>query len=214
MAKLHYYNLSLKILEEVKTKKQKPRILLHACCGPCSAFPLEFLCPYFDVTLYYQNSNIYPESEFQRRKEELIRFLQAFERDYHYHVDCIFPPYDEENYSKRLAPYAYLPEGSERCFHCYRFRMEEGYDYAEQHGFAYFATIMTISTQKNSFVLNQIGEELEKNHPHCRYFYSDFKKKKGADRARELTSFYQLYRQNYCGCRYSYAEKEAKMKQK
>lgn len=214
MEKLHYYNLSLKILDEIRASGQKPRILLHACCGPCSTFPLEFLCPYFHVTLYYQNSNIFPANEYQRRKEELIRFLQAFEANSHYHVDCIFPLYDEESYSKKLAPYAHLPEGSERCFHCYRFRMEEGYHYAEQHGFDYFATIMTISAQKNSIVLNRIGAELERQHARCRYFYSDFKKKKGADRARELTASYHLYRQDYCGCRYSYAEKQARMKQK
>lgn len=214
MEKLHYYNESLKILDELSLLTKKPTLLMHACCAPCSCFPLTFLCPHFNVTIFYNNSNIYPTAEYERRRDELKKFLEEFERDYHYHVDLIIPPYDEESYAQKLRPLAHLKEGTERCFYCYRLRMEEAYDYAERNGFDFFTTVMTISSQKNSLKLNEIGEELEKNHPHCRYFYSDFKKKKGADKGREIRNFYQLYQQQYCGCRYSFAEYKERIRMK
>lgn len=215
MEKLHYYNESLKILDEISSSfSHKPTLLLHACCAPCSCFPLTFLCPHFDVTIFFNNSNIFPSTEYERRKDELIKFLHDFERDYHYHVELIITPYDEENYAQKLRPLARLKEGTERCFFCYRLRMEEAYDYAERNGFDFFTTVMTISSQKNALKLNEIGKELEEKHTHCRYFFSDFKKKKGADKGREIRNFYQLYQQQYCGCRYSYAEYKERLQLK
>lgn len=81
---------------------------MHACCAPCSCFPLTFLCPHFNVTIFYNNSNIYPTAEYERRRDELKKFLEEFERDYHYHVDLIIPPYDEESYAQKLRPLAHL----------------------------------------------------------------------------------------------------------
>jgi predicted adenine nucleotide alpha hydrolase (AANH) superfamily ATPase len=91
-AYMNYYLMSLKELEALP-KDPKPRLLLHACCGPCSTFPLTFLCSHFDVTIYYNNSNIYPEAEYLRRLEELKKFLGYFERDYGFSVKLIVPPY-------------------------------------------------------------------------------------------------------------------------
>ena len=76
--KVDYYQLSRQIINEVDSLKEKPRLLLHACCCPCSTFPLVDLCPHFNVTIYYNNSNIYPESEYYRRLEELKKFLEYF----------------------------------------------------------------------------------------------------------------------------------------
>ena len=113
-----YTNYYLESLQELDAlpKENKPRLLLHACCGPCSCFPLTFLCPHFEVTIYFNNSNIYPQTEYERRLGELKKFLGYFERDYGYHVNLIVTSYDNENYNKDLEPYAALPEGQERCF--------------------------------------------------------------------------------------------------
>ena len=86
--------------------------------------------------------------------------------------------------------------------------MDEAYAYAEKNHFDYFTTVMTISRQKNSEVLNEIGEKLSRKYPNTRYFFSDFKKKKGMDRSVELSSQYGLYKQNYCGCIYSYNKRK------
>jgi predicted adenine nucleotide alpha hydrolase (AANH) superfamily ATPase len=212
-AYINYYKISLKELETLPVSP-KPTLLLHACCGPCSCFPLTFLCPHFQVTIYYNNSNIYPESEYTRRLEELKKFLLYFKRDYGYDVALVVPPYDNETYNLDLEPYASLPEGQKRCWICYRKRMKEAYDYGEKEGFDYFTTVMTISRQKDSQVLNQIGKELEAEHTKTKYFYSDFKKNKGIDIGQEMRKHYDLYSQLYCGCKYTYAKGLLKAKEK
>lgn len=194
----------MQILDEIKKMPAKPKLLLHACCGPCSTFPLTFLCPHFDVTIFFNNSNIYPGDEYYRRLNELKRFLGLFERDYGYHVDVVEVPYDNENYMKDLEPYKDQPEGQERCFICYEKRMDQAFAYADSHGFDYFTTVMTISRQKNSQKLNEIGKKISEKYKNTQYFFSDFKKNKGIDEAREMRIKYELYQQLYCGCKYTY----------
>ncbi|MCI2111020.1 MAG: epoxyqueuosine reductase QueH [Bacilli bacterium] len=210
---INYYKKSLEIIASLPNDK-KPSLLLHACCGPCSCFPLAFLCPHFDVTVFFNNSNIYPQSEYLRRLDELRKFLGFFKRDYGYDVKLIVTPYDNEGYNKDLQPFASLPEGQERCFICYRKRMGEAYDFAEKNGYGFFSTVMTISRQKDSQVLNRIGAELEATHQRTRYFYSDYKKNKGIDVGREMRIHYGLYNQLYCGCKYTYAKGLLKAKEK
>jgi epoxyqueuosine reductase len=210
---VNYYQESLKELECLPSGK-RPTLLLHACCGPCSCFPLTFLCPHFDVTIFFNNSNIYPEAEYTRRLNELKKFLVYFKRDYGYDVKLIITPYDNETYNLSLASFAEEAEGGERCRICYRKRMKEAYDFAEGNGYDYFTTVMTISRQKDSEILNAIGHDLEVEHHKTRYFYSDFKKNKGIDVAREMRLHYDLYNQLYCGCKYTYAKGLQKAKEK
>jgi len=162
-----------------------------------------FLSPYFKITIYFNNSNIYPKEEYEHRLHELQRYLASFKDDFGYDISLIVAPYDNKNYMLDLYPYRDEKEGYHRCQICYKKRMSEAYDYAEDNHYDYFTTVMSISAQKNSQILNQIGFELSKNHPHCAYFYSDFKKNKGIDVSRLLVNKYNLYRQNYCGCVYS-----------
>ena len=201
--KTNYYLISLEELKNLRTDA-KPKLLLHACCGPCSCFPLVFLCPHFDVTIFFNNSNIYPEEEYTRRLEELKKLLGFYKRDYGYEVNLIVRPYNNLEYMKDLLPYKDLREGGTRCQLCYEKRMSEAYDYAEENGFDYFTTVMTISRQKDSQIMNSIGKKLEAKHSKCKYFYSDFKKNAGIDKARELRLHYELYNQQYCGCQISY----------
>ena len=202
--KVNYYKKSQQILDEIKKSPAKPRLLLHACCGPCSTFPLTFLCPYFDVTIFFNNSNIYPSDEYYRRLNELKKFLTYFERDYGYHVEVVEVPYNNEEYMEDLEPYKNQAEGQTRCFICYEKRMDQAFAYADSHGFDYFTTVMTISRQKNSQKLNEIGKKISEKYKNTKYFYSDFKKNKGIDEAREMRIKYELYQQLYCGCKYTY----------
>ena len=205
--KVNYY---LRSLEEIaKLERQaKPRLLLHVCCAPCSTYTLTFLCPHFDVTIYYNNSNIYPKSEYDKRLSELESFLINFEQKEGFCVSLIVPPYDNDQYNIDLEPYADMPEGSKRCFICYEKRMDEAYVFADKNGFDYIATAMTISRQKNSQVLNEIGERLSHKYVKTKYFYSDFKKNKGIDIARLMRDEYGLYQQTYCGCKYTFYKKK------
>ena len=199
MDKINYYLVSL---EELKEIKGRPSMLLHACCGPCSTFPLTFLCPHFDVTIYYNNSNIFPEQEYSRRLEELKKFLEYFKRDYGYNVKLIIPKYDNKEYNQFLSKYEGEKEGGERCFACYDMRLRETAKQAALHGFDYFTTTLTISPLKNSVKINQIGQSIGQEYG-VNYLLSDFKKKEGYKRSIQLSKEYGLYRQNYCGCVFS-----------
>lgn len=206
--KIDYYHMSLEELERLNRTTQKPSFLLHACCAPCSTYTLRFLCPHFDVTIYYNNSNIYPIEEYEKRLNELKKFLVDFKIKEGYEVRFVVPKYDNDQYNIDLEPFADQSEGLQRCLICYEKRMASAYDYAEQNGFEYFATAMSISRQKNSQILNAIGRKLELLHPNTKYFYSDFKKAKGIDIAREMRDDYGLYQQTYCGCKYTFLKKK------
>lgn len=206
LTKTNFYKKSLSEIDKIHKGNKKPTLLLHGCCGPCSCWPLLFLCPHFNVTIMYNNSNIYPEEEYNKRYEELIKLLDFIKKDYGYDVGLVKTPYDNEEYDKELAPYKDLKEGGVRCIICYRKRMKEAFDYAEEHNFDYFTTVMTISRQKNSKILNVMGKGLETTHKRTKYFYSDFKKDGGIGKGQELRDKYGLYQQLCCGCKYTYQD--------
>ena len=209
--RINYYDKSMQIIKNIHDLPQKPKLLLHACCGSCSCFPLTFLCPIFDVTIYFNNSNIYPESEYARRLEELKKLLGYYKRDFGFDVKIVETKYDNDSFNVDLEPYKDLPEGQERCFICFEKRMDDAFKYADEHGFDYFTTVMTISRQKNSQKLNEIGEKLSSKYKNTRYFYSDFKKKDGALFGIQLKNKYDLYQQVYCGCKYTYEKMQRKL---
>lgn len=204
--KVNYYQQSLNEIDEIKRKGYRPKLLLHACCAPCATFPLEFLSEVFNCTLLYNNSNIYPSDEYNRRLNELKNYLEKINSTNSHPIQLVEVPYNNEEYTKKLEPLKDYPEGSMRCITCYTLRMHEAYQYAANHQFDYFTTVMTISRQKDSQKLNEIGSKLQAQFPTVKYFYSDFKKKQGIDRGRELSMQYNLYRQQYCGCIFSYQE--------
>lgn len=212
--RINYYKKSLQILDNLDKTQGKPKLLLHACCGPCSTFPLTFLCPHFDVTIFFNNSNIYPNEEYYRRLNELKKLLEYYKRDYGFEVGLIETKYDNDAYNVDLEPYKDLPEGQIRCFICYEKRMDEAFNYADKNGFDYFTTVMSISRQKSSQKMNEIGEKLQQKYKNTKYFFSDFKKNRGIDIGRELKIKYNLYQQLYCGCKYTYEKGLAKEKEK
>lgn len=213
---MNYYELGKLDLAEVKKKNQelgrKQCLLIHACCAPCSTFPLEYLHDYFEITLYYTNSNIYPEQEYQIRLQELEKYVNTVNEWEGYDVKLIVPAYDNVEYTKWLSPRKEQKEGSEACFACYKRRMEDTFEYAQAYGYDYASTVMSISRQKNSQVLNQVGEELAKKYPDVHFLHADFKKKGGQDRRDYLSR--DMYKQQYCGCVFSYNEYKEREKKK
>ena len=210
--------------------KQKPALLLHACCAPCSSYTLEYLHRFFEITIFYYNPNIHPQNEFARRLDELKNFLPKFSADA-----------DAENFN--LVEAEYFPqeffdavqaerdnlqnerERGERCRRCYKLRMERAFDFAQKNKFDFFTTTLSISPHKDAQKINEIGAELEKKNLEkiaqekmwaqgggknsatdfhdTKYLYADFKKQNGFKRSLELSKKYGLYRQDYCGCIYS-----------
>ena len=177
---------------------RKPRLLLHACCAPCSSYCLEYLKEHFDITLFFYNPNITDEEEFDKRYEELKRLTQEMALD----VDIVCPTYCKDEFSSKIKGYENCPEGGDRCSICYALRLAEACEYAEENGFEYFCSTLSISPYKNCEKLNNIGEALAKG-KRVKHLPNDFKKKGGYARSVELSKRYDLYRQNYCGCEYS-----------
>ena len=201
MANARNYQKELDRLIELNANEGKvPTLLLHACCAPCSSYVLEYLSQYFSITVLFYNPNITSPEEYHKRAEELFRLVS--ECDYVHPVTVKEGRYDPQAFFKIAKGLEDVAEGGERCFKCYRLRMEEAARAASEGGYDYFTTTLSISPLKNASKINEIGEELSAIYetPHLP---SDFKKKNGYKRSIELSAEHGLYRQNYCGCIYS-----------
>ena len=192
------------ILDQIKESRSKPSLLLHVCCAPCSSYVLEYLIPYFSITVFYYNPNIAPESEFLFRLEEERRLISELPGADGIRV--VAPPYDHDAFLRAARGLESEPERGERCTQCFRLRLGCAAAYAAQHHFDYYTTTLTISPLKNAALLNEIGVSEGEEHG-IRFLPSDFKKRNGFKRSTELSGQYHLYRQDYCGCEFSKAER-------
>ncbi len=204
MMKTNYHLLALEEIDKLQSQEKRAKLLIHTCCAICGCHPLRELSEVFDITVMFNNSNIYPMSEYERRKQELLHYIDHHNQHDSHPIQIVITPYDNENYTKHLAPFANEPERGKRCDLCYRKRMQEGFKYASEHHFDYYTTVMSISRQKDSQHLNQIGKDLQNQFPNVKYFFSDFKKDNGILKANEIAKAFNMYRQSYCGCIYSY----------
>ena len=198
------------IRQEIADGRPKPTLLLHVCCGPCSSAVIEQLSEVFQITLYYYNPNIYPQAEYERRRDELKAFISSFPAALE--INLVVPPYDAAEYYKAIdvehsPELKNQPEKQERCRRCYLLRMEKSYQYATDHNFDYITTALSISPHKDSNAINVFGIQLQKKYRieghGPRFLVADFKKKNGFKRSLELSREFDLYRQDYCGCVYS-----------
>lgn len=189
-----------KIIEQVQKENYVPTLFLHSCCAPCSSYVLEYLSRYFSITVFYYNPNIYPRQEYDKRVREIERLVE--EMEFIHPVKLVEGRYDPQEFFSMAKGLEDVPEGGERCFKCYRLRMEEAARLAEEGGYDYFTTTLSISPLKNAAKINEIGEELADIYQ-VSHLPSDFKKKNGYKRSIELSHEFGLYRQNYCGCVYS-----------
>lgn len=198
MQKVNYGKILDEKLSELQKSNRKPSLLLHACCAPCSSHTLMFIEKYFNITLYFCNPNISPESEFKYRLDELKRFVHETDIN----VPIIEEKYDPEIFYKLSKGLETLPERGERCQKCIAHRLEMTAQKALQLNFDYFTTTLTISPHKDCTFINECGAEISHKY-NVEYLYSDFKKHDGYKHSIELSRQYNLYRQNYCGCIYS-----------
>lgn len=203
--KINYQRVLDGTLKNLTGDGKIPSLLLHACCAPCSSYVLEYLSQYFDITVFYYNPNISPQEEYDKRVAELARLIK--EMPLAGNVKLQTGAYEPERFFAMAKGLEEVPEGGERCFACYRLRLTEAAKAAAEGGFDYFTTTLSISPLKNAEKLNEIGRELSDAYG-VAYLYSDFKKRNGYQRSVELSQEYRLYRQDYCGCVYSRAERE------
>lgn len=192
-----------RILGKVQEEERVPTLLLHSCCAPCSSYVLEYLSNYFEITVFYYNPNIFPESEYTKRILEQQTLIGQMETKYP--VSFAAGCYDRDRFYEIAKGLEQEKEGGERCRKCYELRLREAASMAAEGGFDYFTTTLSISPMKNAARLNEIGLSLEEEYP-VKYLVSDFKKKNGYKRSIELSREYGLYRQDYCGCEFSYRD--------
>lgn len=198
MNKINYQKETDSVIESLNGTV--PTLLLHSCCAPCSSYTLEYLSRYFSITVFYFNPNISPKAEFDKRFAEQKRLIEALPAENKISLICGDYNYDE--FLNIARGYESVPEGGERCFRCYRMRLEKTAELAKQKGFDYFCTTLSISPLKNSQKINKIGFDVAEKYG-VKWLPSDFKKREGYKRSIELSREYDLYRQNFCGCVFS-----------
>lgn len=189
-------NYDKKMMEILTNLEDKPNILLHSCCGPCSSACIERLSEFANITVLYYNPNIEPKEEYLKRKETQIKLLNILNIPY---MEC---EYDNEDFQELVKNNTNDLEGGARCSLCFTKRLTYTAKKAKENNFDYFATTLTVSPHKSSQVINELGESISKKE-NIKYLYADFKKREGYKRSIELSSKYNLYRQDYCGCIYS-----------
>lgn len=176
-------------------------MLLHTCCAPCSTATIERLATDYNITVLYYNPNIYPKEEYLKRKAEQIRYINILNQNglNICYEDC---DWDDQKFYDAVKGLESEKEGGARCAVCFALRLDYTAQKAKEKGFDIFATSLTVSPHKNAAVINKIGEDLSKKYG-IEYLVSDFKKKDGYKRSIELSKQNNIYRQNYCGCKYS-----------
>ena len=193
MQKVNYNIIMHKIISGLNCR---PQILLHSCCAPCSSAVLQKISQCFDVTVFYYNPNIFPEEEYNKRKEEQIRLCKILNIKF---LDC---DYNSADFFNNVTGLEELPEGGARCSVCFNVRLEETAKTASKIGYEFFGTTLTISPHKNADIINNIGFNLQDKYG-IEYLVADFKKENGYLNSINLSREYNLYRQDYCGCKFS-----------
>ena len=200
-----------KLISNLEKEGKVPRLLLHSCCAPCSSYVLEYLSDYFEITVFYYNPNIFPESEYTKRILEQQMLIQ--DMNVKHPVSFLAGSYERDKFYEIAAGLEHLKEGGERCFKCYELRLVEAARMAHEGEFDYFTTTLSISPMKNAEKLNEIGNKVGVKYG-VSYLQSDFKKKNGYKRSIELSKEFGLYRQDYCGCEFSFRDRQREKKEK
>lgn len=192
---------------------EKPSVLLHACCGPCSTSCVERLAPDYDLTVYYYNPNITDREEYYLRRDTLLQFLDSFNEEFreNFTVGYIEGAYEREKFLDRAASLADEPEGGKRCDLCFAMRLTETARKAAEMEMDYFTTTMSVSPHKNYEKIRELGLRLQEE-TGVRFLDIDFKKKNGFGRSVELSKKYGLYRQNFCGCDFARCSRNERQK--
>lgn len=191
------YDLELeRLIQKNALQNIRPKLLLHACCAPCSSYCIELLKNNFDITIFFYNPNMDTLEEYNKRAEEQKRFCALKG------VKCVIEDYEKQDFLNLAKGLENEKEGGFRCEKCFSLRLNETAKYATENGYDYFATTLTISPLKNSELVNRVGFEIE-SVVGAKYLPTDFKKRGGYIKSVELSKEYGLYRQNYCGCEFS-----------
>jgi predicted adenine nucleotide alpha hydrolase (AANH) superfamily ATPase len=201
--------------QDESLREDRPRVLLHSCCGPCSTTAVERLARAYQVTVFFFNPNITDEEEYKRRAQAQREFVDRYNASSSSldRIHLVLGPYEPNAFLNRIKGYEDEPEGGARCTICFLMRMEKACEYALMHGIEAFTTSLSVSPHKDINVISKIGKDLSLKYG-VTFLAEDFKKQNGFVRSVELAKTYELYRQDYCGCIFSKMEREAQREEK
>ncbi len=175
-------------------------LLLHACCAPCASQAIHRLGGHFALTVYYDNPNIWPQAEYEARRAAFGPLLQQAPAAHPLRfLEGAYEPAFFETLAEGLAG---QPEGGARCTLCFSLRLGRAAKQAAELGMPVFTTALTVGPRKNAAPICEIGAALGQEQG-VHFLPADFKKKGGYQDSILLSRAYGLYRQHYCGCRYS-----------
>lgn len=212
--KVNYDRVLKKMIDEWTRIEIRPTILLHSCCAPCSTYTLEYLTEYAEVTIYFANSNIHPRTEYERRAWAQKKFVEDFNEKTGKQVGFLEAPYEPNEFIRvvREGGLTKEPEGGKRCSSCFQMRLDIVAEKAQELGYDYFGSALTLSPKKNSQLINEIGIDIQKFYK-TNYLPGDFKKNNGYKRSIEMCREYDVYRQCYCGCLFAAQKQGIDLKQ-
>lgn len=185
----------------------KDHLVLHICCAPDEAYVVKTLRDTHELTCFFSNPNIQPKAEYEKRLREAHRVADEFG------IPFFSAPYRPEAWETAVAAYVHTPEGGERCARCFRLRLRDTARFCRENGQPRYTTVMSISPHKRIGMLNEAGAEAAEEFG-VEYVSYDFKKKNGFLLSVRLSKEMGIYRQDYCGCRLSRTESEARRQQK
>lgn len=193
---------------------EKPRILLHSCCAPCSTAVIERLKNDYEIVILYYNPNIYPKEEYFKRKDEEIKYINHLKQtDKDIKISMLDCDYESEKFYEATKGYENEREGGARCAICFKLRLLKTATLAKEGNFDLFGTTLTVSPHKNAELINSIGLAIERK-VGVKFLVSNFKKQDGYKRSIELSKENNIYRQNYCGCEFALKIQREEMSKK
>ena len=182
-------------------KSENNKLLLHACCAPCSVAIIEELKQSGrELTVFFYNPNLFPEEEYFKRKADVVKVCQKWG------IPMIDWDYDHEKWETEVAHISQEQEGGSRCSACIRQRLMTAAECAKAKEFSQFTTSLSSGRQKRSVIINAIGQAVAEL-TGVSFLAEDWKKAGRQERGLELVKEMDIYRQKYCGCRYSLADR-------
>lgn len=172
------------------------KFLLHTCCAPCSIAIVDELKDEFDLTVFFYNPNIFPEEEYLKRKGEVVKVCQEWK------IPMIDMDYDAKKWCDAISGHENEAEGLTRCELCFKFRLSKAAEYASKNNFQYYGTSLTSGRNKKAEVINPIGQAFGKYYK-VKFYNVDWKTGGRQESGRKMVEERGIYRQNYCGCKFS-----------
>ena len=184
-------------MAEIQNINSSKKILLHVCCAICSGYPISLLKDMgYSVVVYFYNPNIYPVEEYQKRLEAQRVLCK------HFDCELIEGDYEPEVYYDYVKGFEDEPEKGARCDKCFELRLTKTAELAKELGIPEFTTSMVISPHKNYEKLTQIGNAIAEKYS-LKYLSTNFRKQDGFLKTNQISKSLNLYRQNYCGCKFA-----------